>query len=184
MNTIFKLFVGFVTAGLMLIFVAFAVLPQVVGWGVSTAVAATRGKAERNLAEIVAVSIPQGFIADYALKASGYTAAGFRRAESEHLVFIQGPADLQIDDANLNEMTGNQYSRNGRNMVPVSQDPLTVRGMPAKMVMSEGLNSSKQPYRQVMVLFQGVNGPVMLNYSGPIATWNQLELDEILASIR
>ncbi len=185
MNTMLKIFFGFIAAGLLLGLVTFAMLPRVIGWGVSTAVAASRGKAERNLAEIVTVTLPDGYQADYALKAGGYIAAGFRRGEREHLIFIQGPADLQINEADLENMADSQYnSHNGRSMKVVSQDEITVRGLTARRVVSEGINSVNQPYRQMNVIFQGNDGPALLNLGAPIAQWNQAEVDAMLASIQ
>jgi hypothetical protein len=60
---------------------------------------------------------------------------------------------------------------------------LTVRGQTAAMVVSDGVNSDDQPYRQVTVAFQGKGGPALLVISEPTDRWNQENIDAFLASI-
>ena len=75
------------------------------------------------------------------------------------------------------------YDRYTRTQV-VGQQQVTVRGQTVTLVLSEGTNSSGQPYRTLTGVFQGKGGPALLSVEAPLSQWNQAEVDAFLASIR
>jgi hypothetical protein len=51
------------------------------------------------------------------------------------------------------------------------------------MVISDGVTSEGETYRQVMIAFEGNGGPALVMLSEPVARWNQEQVDAFIASI-
>ena len=66
----------------------------------------------------------------------------------------------------------------------IETGPVTVRGQDATLVISEGVTSEGESYRQEAAAFQGQGGPALVVISGPVESWDQALVDAFLASIR
>jgi hypothetical protein len=68
-------------------------------------------------------------------------------------------------------------------MTIIETRPVTVREQEVTLVISEGITSEGETYRQVTAAFQGKGGPALLMLSEPVTSWNQQVVDALIASI-
>ena len=103
-----------------------------------------------------------------------------------HLYLIQ--SEKETDGEKLAEMLSEMTPKSApqvRMTMTVSESrAVTVRDQETTLVISEGINSEGQTYRQAMVTFQGNGGPALLVFSESTEKWDQTELDNLLASIQ
>ena len=69
------------------------------------------------------------------------------------------------------------------NMQTIDRQPVTVRGQPTEMVITEH-PSQGYPLRTAVVVFEGISGPAMVTISGSVEEWNQDEIGSFGASMR
>ncbi|MDD5467574.1 MAG: hypothetical protein PHS96_07190 [Anaerolineales bacterium] len=129
--------------------------------------------------------LPAGYNAEFSASLSGYTAASFRPDNgNSHLYLIQ--SEKGADGEKLTQMLA-QLAPGSTDpqtrMTVIETRPITVRGQEATLIISEGVNSEGETYRQVTVAFQGKGGPALLVLSEPVESWNQESVDAFLASI-
>jgi len=136
-------------------------------------------------ADIADFDLPAGYRADFTAHLMGYTVAAFNPGDGHsHLYLIQS-AD-EADGEKLAEMLdqlapGSSDPRT--RMTVLETRPVTVRGEESTLVISDGINSEGESYRQATVAFQGQGGPALLVFSEPIERWDQATVDNFLASI-
>ena len=80
-------------------------------------------------------------------------------------------------------MVPNAYDSNSR-MTVIDNPVVNVRGQEVTAVISDGVNSENETYRQVMVGFQGKGGPALLVYSVALDNWDQESVMTLLSSIQ
>jgi hypothetical protein len=83
----------------------------------------------------------------------------------------------------LSKMVPDAYDSNSR-MTVIEKPVVNVRGQEVTAVISDGVNSENETYRQIMVVFQGKGGPALLVYSVPVDNWDQETVTNLLASIQ
>ena len=142
-----------------------------------------------NIASDIAdFDLPAGFKGVFSGSLAGYSAVGYSRGSGpSHIYLIQ--SEKETDGEKLAEMLSD--------IIPTHRGPqirgamkvrdtrtVTVRGQETTLVISEGINSEGLSYRQAMVTFPGNNGPALLVFSESIANWDEVELDNLLASIQ
>ncbi len=135
--------------------------------------------------DIADFDLPAGYAPEFTASLLGYTVAAYNPGDGHsHLYLIQ--SEKESDGENLAQML--------EELAPGSNDPsthmtvvetrqVTVRGQEAPLVISEGVNSENETYRQVMAAFQGKGGPDLLVLSEPVTRWDQTAVDAFLASI-
>ena len=69
-------------------------------------------------------------------------------------------------------------------MTVIENRTATMRGQEVNVVTSEGTNSDRVVYRQIMVGFQGKGGPALLVFSDAVENWDQDAVDAFLQSIQ
>jgi hypothetical protein len=139
----------------------------------------------RTAASIADIVLPAGYNADFSVNLLGYNAAAFHPGDGHsHLYLVQ--SENKSDGEKLAEMMGrlipgasNQKTR----MAVIETRPVIVRGQLETLVISDGVNSAGETYRQAMVQFQGKGGPALLVFSEPHSRWNQATVDALIASI-
>jgi hypothetical protein len=136
-------------------------------------------------AEIVAFDLPAGYSPEFSASLTGYTLVSYNPSDSHsHLYLIQ--SEKESDGEKLASMVGQiapgSYDPQTR-MTIIETRPITVRGQEVTMVISDGVTSEGETYRQVMIAFEGNGGPALVMLSEPVARWNQEQVDAFIASI-
>lgn len=137
-------------------------------------------------AEIAGFDLPAGYNADFTARLMGYTFAAFDPGDGHsHLYLIQSGdgADGEKLESMLDEVVPGSSNSHTR-MTIVETRPVVVRDEESTLVISEGVNSAGETYRQASVAFQGDGGPALLVFSEPTTRWDPATLDALLASIQ
>jgi hypothetical protein len=137
-------------------------------------------------ATIADFDLPVGYQADFSASLMGYTFASFRPDdEHSHLYFIQ--SEKETDGEKLAQMLDELVpgaSDPQTRMTVIETRPATIREQQVTLVISEGVSSDGETYRQVTAAFQGKGGPALLVLSEPVSRWNQETVDAFLTSIQ
>ncbi len=140
----------------------------------------------KTASQIADFTLPSGYSPEFAGKLGNYTAVSYSPGDGHsHLYLVQsGKAE---DREQLSEMltslvpgSSDRYSR----MTVVESRTATIRGQSATVVISDGINSDGQQYRQVTAGFQGKGGPALLVIEEPLTRWDQATVDAFIASLK
>lgn len=136
-------------------------------------------------AEIADFELPAGYRADFTARLMSFTVAAFNPEDGHsHLYLIQ--SEDKADGEKLASMLGQLAPGSSdprTSLTVVETHPVTVRGEEGTLVISDGVNSEGDSYRQATVAFQGLGGPALLVLSEPVEGWDQEAVDAFLASI-
>ncbi len=132
--------------------------------------------------------LPARFGNGYAAHIAGFTVVGYTGNDGHsHIYFVQIPAGVKIDqgeiERQLDQAAGKPRS-NHQSAQVVDQIPATINGQETTLVVSDGINSDGEPFREGSAMFQGRAGQTLVVYEAPVSSWNQAEVDTFLASIR
>ena len=140
-------------------------------------------------AEIADFELPAGYHADFSASLLGYNAAAFHPGDGHsHLYLIQ--SKNESDGEKLAQMLGELVpgaSDQQTRMTVIETRPVTVREQDVTLVISDGVNSEGETYRQAAVPFQGKGGPALLVLSEPhlaLGSGNCGRVDRIHALIQ
>jgi Na+-translocating ferredoxin:NAD+ oxidoreductase RnfG subunit len=151
----------------------------------NTAVDTNADTAVNIAAEIADFDLPADYVSEFSASLEGYTLVSYSPGDGHsHLYLIQSE----------NESDGEKLAGLVEQIAPGSYDPQTrmtvietrlvmVREQEVTLVISEGISSGGETYRQVAVPFQGKGGPALLIFSEPVTSWNQETVDVFIASI-
>lgn len=136
-------------------------------------------------AEIADFDLPAGYSADFTAQLMGYTVAAFNPGDGHsHLYLIQSADEADGEKlAEMLEQLAPGSSDPRTRMTVVETRPVIVRGEEGTLVISDGVNSEGDSFRQATVAFQGQGGPALLVLSEPVERWDQETVDAFLASI-
>jgi hypothetical protein len=136
-------------------------------------------------AEIADFDLPAGYTADFSASLLGYQAAAFHPGDGHsHLYLVQ--SENESDGEKLAQMLDELVpgaSDQQTHMTVIETRPVTVCKQEVTMVISDGVNSDGETYRQAMVPFQGKGGPALLVLSEPQSRWDQAAMDAFIASM-
>jgi hypothetical protein len=153
--------------------------------GTDAAINTNTEKVVDAAAEIADFDLPAGYQPEFSASLEGYILVSYNPGDGHsHLYLIQ--SEKESDGEKLASMV--------EQIAPGSYDPqtrmkvietrlVTVRGQEETLVISEGVTSEGETYRQVTVTFQGKGGPALLMLSEPVTRWNQESVDAFIASI-
>lgn len=185
-----KIIIGIVAGILVLCLItcvaAFLFL-RIAGSRVSESVAQDPVAVETTVNEIVDFDLPAGFQPQSSLDLLGMKMAMYQNdANNNFMVVMQLPIAAGQDTIEqMQQAFERNTGRNFSNMKVIEQRDLTVRGQPAKMIISEGLEGeSNTPIRQMLVAFEGSGGTAMITVFGPSDSWDQDTYDRMVESIR
>lgn len=137
-------------------------------------------------AEIADFELPAGYESELSTKMLGYTLVTYNgQSDADHLYLIQSEKESDGEELEqmLTQLSPGSSDPNTR-MTVIENRPITLRGHETTLVISEGVNSEGESYRQLTVVFEGKGGPALMVFSEPIDNWDQATIDEFLASIR
>jgi hypothetical protein len=144
------------------------------------------GEVTSAAAEIADFELPAGYHSDFTANLLGYTVAAYNPGDgNSHLYLIQSEkeSDAEKLEQMLAELVPGSKDSNTR-LTVVENRPATIRGQEVTLVISDGINSDGESYRQVTSAFQGKGGPALLVLSEPIERWDQSAVDAFIASIQ
>lgn len=142
-------------------------------------------KVASTAAEIADFDLPAGYSAEFSASLMGYTVAAYSTGDGHsHLYLVQSTdkADGEKLAQMLNELVPGAGDPQTR-MTVIEIRPVTLRGQETTLVISEGVTSEGETYRQATVAFQGRGGPALLVLSEPVESWDQESVDAFIASI-
>ena len=137
-------------------------------------------------AEIADFDLPAGYQADFSARFEGYAIASFRPDDDHsHLYLIQSTeqADGEKLATALEKLVPGSSDSQTRTRI-IETRPIVIRGQSTELILSEGINSDGESYRQAMTAFQGKGGTALFVFSGPLSTWDQGSVDALLACIQ
>lgn len=172
------------------IVVSLAILASLLLSGCQAAQYRTQPAEIRSVADKIAgYKVPAGYSEKFAADLMGYQVVSLEGATPHcHLYLVQAPKDTQADIDKLQERArsmeeGQRGSRKSYDARVVETRIVSLRGQTVKLAVSEGINSSDQPYREVTALFAGRGGPAMVSISSPTDQWDWDTVNTFLASI-
>ncbi len=83
------------------------------------------------------------------------------------------------EERGAHEIAGQLYET-----VTTATQPGTVRGQPTTMRIMEGTDQNGQPVKQLVCMFKGKSGEILLVIVASTDTWDPVMLEDFLASIR
>jgi|GEM_PF-882662 len=141
----------------------------------------------KNVARMIAsYDMPKGYSEQFAVEMLGYQVVSLiGPEESSHIYLIQVPQGIELTPDQLQQarIMDNSDTIEPKQMQFVENRPVVIRGQSVTLVIQEGLNSENQPYRSATALFEGRNGPALVNISAAITHWDQALVDAFLASL-
>ena len=142
-------------------------------------------KAVSLAASIADFDLPAGYRPEFSASLEGYTLVSYSPGDGHsHLYLIQ--SEKESDGEKLTTMVDQiapgSYDPQTR-MTVIETRPVTVREQEVTVVISEGVTSEGETYRQATVAFQGKGGPALVMLSEPVDRWNQESVDAFIASI-
>lgn len=168
-----------IAIGAILLATLFACVPRV-------AINSNSEKVSSAASGIADFDLPAGYVPEFTANLMGYTVAAYNPGDGHsHLYLIQ--SEKEEDSEKLAEMLANlvpgSKDTNTR-MTVIENRAVTIRGQAVTLVVSDGVNSDGESYRQITAAFQGKGGPALLVLSEPTERWDQSTVDAFIASIK
>jgi hypothetical protein len=144
---------------------------------------------EGTAGQIAEFALPAGYQPDYAVNVAGFRMAGYAPGDGHsHIVLMQGPAWLHLDQA---EMVRTLRGHSGGWGEPVNgtaqltvRRTLVVDGETVEFLVTDGINGSDQPFRTMTGLWENTRGQLLVVIEEPLNRWDQGTIDAFLTSIR
>jgi hypothetical protein len=161
---------------------------RVAGNMVSQSVATDPAKLAGVAQRIAEYRVPAGYEEHFAFEMVGFALVELQADQQQgHIYLIRLPryaraARMAVENS-VHDATY-RYEEGGLELRPVGERQVTIRGQEVVLTTSEGTNSRQEPYRQIMGVFEGSDGPVLLIAIGPINGWDDEAIDEFITSIR
>jgi len=138
---------------------------------------------------IASYTLPEGYNENFAVNASGYQLVGMEGPKAtSHIYLAQSTKneDISLDELQnqVQSQAGGQTGNNSRDYKIVETLTKTIKGQQVPVVVSEGVNSDGQSYRQINAFFDGRNGPALVSISSLTADWDWTLVDSFLTSIQ
>ena len=153
--------------------------------GVNTTINTNTDKVVSVAAEIADFDLPAGYRPEFSASVEGYTLVSYNSGDGHsHLYLIQ--SEKEVDGEKLvsvmDEIAPGSYDPQTR-MTVIETRLVTMREQEVTLVISEGVTSEGETYRQIMAAFHGKGGPALVTLSEPVERWNQESVDAFIASI-
>ena len=140
----------------------------------------------KTASQIADFSLPSGYAPEFAGKIGNYTAVSYSPGDGHSHLYIvqsQNANDREELSKMLQSLVPGSSDRHAR-MTVIENRTATIRGQSATVVISDGVNSDGQQYRQVTAGFQGKGGPALLVIEEPLTRWDQAVVDAFIASLK
>lgn len=144
---------------------------------------------EAVASKIATYQVPPGYSEQMALDLGLYrTVALVPDDSSKPMIMLMGysqsmGADSQQMQEQLQKSFEQQVGMPGMTWTTVDEYKTTIRGQEVNVLVREG-QAESVAFRQLVVVFEGENGTVMVMAQGDAASWDQEVIDEFLSSIQ
>jgi hypothetical protein len=147
------------------------------------------GQAVEIASKIAEYQLPEDFQNVMSMDVGGFSMVAYTGTDKHsHIYFFQMPKGVHVNEE---DMAGKVEvvlpdDWNGRRSKAQIVDHVqgTIAGQDVTLVITEGTNHEGQAFRQVGTSFDGKNGQTFVVFSRPTSTWDQVEVDAFLASIK
>ncbi len=135
---------------------------------------------------IALYDVPDRYTDAYAAEVADFTMVTYRDVDTDgHIYLLQMPETIKLDpgllETQLRAASGTEVLAK---VAVVHHMPCHIRGQETTLVISEGLNHDKRPYRSASAIFSGKGGQALINISGPIEAWDQAMVDSFVESFQ
>lgn len=128
--------------------------------------------------------LPAGYVPDYAVDVLDYSIVAYKSADEQgHVAFLQAPPGIIPDGQVLDGYIASNRDERWTESQLLHSEQRTIRNQPATLTISERTNSEGQPYRNLNMVFEGRDGPVLLVINQPLEDWSDEMVDAFIASI-
>jgi hypothetical protein len=140
--------------------------------------------------EIADYTLPPGYAEAFGFSMFGtkWVAINSEAYGGLAIMLMQFPANSRLSQEemqrSMEQSVQQQGQFQGNDFKIVGTQEATIRGQPVTLTVSEGKSRYGTDMRQVVGVFQGKGGFVMLMVMGDPETWDQDTLDSFLASIQ
>jgi osmotically-inducible protein OsmY len=139
--------------------------------------------------KITDYTLPVGYREQFAVDLLGYQLVSLEGSTPNcHIYIVQAPKETKTNIEKLKEqalqLEGDRKSEDVRDIRVVEIHTVNLRGQTVDMLVGEGVNSEKQPYREVTALFEGRGGPALINISAPESLWDWDQVHQFLSSLQ
>jgi hypothetical protein len=190
MNGTTKLILGIVVGVTLLCVAASAgglLLLRSAGWALGRAIETDAETVAEISGSIADYDLPAGFEEAYATRLAGFSLVSYTgHDEHSHIYLFQLPSYVEIDQAEIERQLQQATGKEGTDWAQtevVDRQPATICGEATTLVVSEGVNHDKQPFRQVSGMFTGKGGQALVVFETPVSSWDQAVVDGFIASI-
>lgn len=139
-------------------------------------------------ASIANYALPDGFDSGVAMQAAGMAFVSHTGADGHsHAMFFQLPSGVHVDQAEIErqfKQTAGKGQVGDRQVQVVDQIETIICGQQTVVVISEGVNSDGQIFREATATFDGRGGQALVVYEAPVSAWDQATVDAFFASIQ
>ena len=141
--------------------------------------------------EIADYTLPEGYVEvmGMSILSIKWVAIADLDEESEGLVIMmmQFPVNSSLSQEEMQKQMSDAFARqrqyNSSSFKMVGTQKATIRGQQVTLTVSEGQTEQGDTLRQMLGMFSGKNGTVMLMVMGSVEKWDQEILDAFTASI-
>jgi hypothetical protein len=154
--------------------------------GTNTTINTDTDKIISVASEIADFDLPAGYQPEFSASLEGYTLVSYNPGDGHsHLYLIQSEKESDGEKlaSMVEQIAPGSYDPQTR-MTVIETHLVTMREQEVTLVISEGVTSEGETYRQVTVAFQGKGGPALLVLCGPATSWNQQLVDAFIDSIQ
>jgi len=142
---------------------------------------------DNNLEKICAFDIPEGYDLQFIVELDGNPIISMNGPQaSDHIYLVQLPKGVEINLDDVDQPIGIMVSRqenDQRETTLIERKTVSICGQDVPLMVSEGINADNQLYRQNTAVFEGKNGPALINITSIVENWNQALVDEFIASL-
>jgi hypothetical protein len=153
--------------------------------GVNANINTNADKVASVAAKIADFDLPTDYNPEFSASLEGYTLVSYNPGDGHsHLYLIQSEKESDGEKlaSMVEQIAPGSYDPQTR-MTIIETRPVTVREQEVTLVISEGVTSEGETYRQVTVAFQGNGGPALVMLTEPVISWDQEMVNTFIASI-
>ena len=136
--------------------------------------------------QIVDFPLPVGYKPEFTANYKGYNFVSYQPGmDNSHLYFLQSTdiADEENLENILDVLVPGASEKDSRQEV-LENLPITFRGQDTTLIHTKGTNSDGKEYQQILIGFDGKEGPALMVYSALSSDWNMEELICLLETVQ
>lgn len=139
--------------------------------------------------EIVSYELPAGYEEQFGMSFLGVKMVAIvDDSQNSAIVLMEFPNSMAADQEAMRQQLQQTWSQQGGsgnlNTQFVTSEEVTIRDQTVTLSTYEGTDEQGTEVRQVIGVFEGENGLVMIMAVAPLAQWDEESFDEFIASLK